>query len=465
MRRMTFKGLADFLETLSARGELARIGVPVDADLEIAEITRRVAAAEGPALLFERVGSGSRAVATNLLGTASRACAALGVDALDALPERLEAAIAEHTPQSWFDRLKLGGADSGLEKLRPRPVKQAPCQQVVHLGRDVNLSALPLVRSLEHVPAAGITAGLCVTESLSSQQRGVSRLPLVTIDANRFAAVDDGDSAFARHWQEHQAAGERMPAAIVLGGNPALLPLAGLALPQSVDLWHLAGVLCGRPLEVIRCRTHGLEVPADAELIIEGYFEFDVTDVGPAFNVAAITQRTRAILPAIVEGGPSGEVATLVKVRERMLLPQLRALNANIVDFSLPAVGGPHAFAVIALAHASPGLVRQVAAAIWGSSALKFTRFLAIVDAEVNVHDGQQVLAAIGTHVAAERDVFSHDGPSHITDPVFESRPLARRLGIDATRKANRPAASSGPAAGEETIRLVTARWAEYGLP
>lgn len=464
MRRMACKGLADYLEVLSARGDLARVAVPVDADLEIAEITRRVANSGGPALLFEKVGSGSLAIATNLLGTTRRACAALGIDALDDLPDRLESAIAEHTPQNWFDRLKLAGTDSGLEKLRPKPIKQAPCQQVVHLGRDVELAAFPFVRAGQQETAPSVTAGLCVTESLQSQQRGVTRLPLVVLDTNRLVAQDDGNSALARHFREYQAHGERLPAAIVLGGDPALLPLSDLALPPSVDLWHLAGILRGRPLDVIKCRTHELVVPADAELILEGYFDPDAADeIGVVFHVAAITQRTRAILPAIIDTGTHGDLATLVKVRERALLTQLRTLNPNIRDFCLPAVGGPHAFAVVSLASASAGLVRQVAAAVWGSDALRFTRFLAIVDADINVHAPSHVLSAIGANVAPERDVFMFDGPAYSGDLEVASAQLSRRIGIDATSKGGLHATSRA-AAGEEALRLVTARWAEYGL-
>lgn len=462
MPRMACKGIADFLEQLSARGLLARVTAPVDAELEIAEITRRVAETGGPALLFEKVGPARMAVVTNLWGTTSRACAALGIDLLDELPERLEAAINEHTPQNWFDRLKLGGAESGLERLRPKPVKQAACQQVVHLGRDVDLATLPLVRCRTNDSGPAVIAGLCVTSSPESHERGVTRLPLVALDANRMTARDDGESAFSQHLCQHQARGERMPAAIVLGGDPALLPLSQLALPLSVDLWHLAGILRGRPLDVVPCRTHALEVPAEAELIFEGYFEpEDAANAGPVFHVAAITQRTRAILPAIVEHA-AGDSATLLKTRERALLPQLRTLHPNIHDVSLPAVGGLHAFAVVSLRQASPGRVRQAAAAIWGSDALRFTRYLAVVNTDVNVHDVSQVLAAIGMHAVPERDVFTFDGPARPGEAATRG-PLARRMGIDATRKPDEHGVAHATA-GEETLRLVTARWAEYGL-
>jgi 4-hydroxy-3-polyprenylbenzoate decarboxylase len=165
----------------------------------------------------------------------------------------------------------------------------------------------------------------------------------------------------------------------------------------------------------------------------------------------------------LIDTGTSGDLATLVKVRERALLPQLRTLNPNIRDFCLPAVGGPHAFAVVSLANASAGLVRQVAAAVWGSDVLRFTRFLAIVEADVDVHEPSQVLSAIGANVAPERDVFTFDGPAYASDQATGSAQLSRRIGIDATPKGGLQATSRAPA-GEETLRLVTARWAEYGL-
>jgi 4-hydroxy-3-polyprenylbenzoate decarboxylase len=462
---MACKDLAEFWGMLAARGDLARVAVPVEPDLELAEITRRVASAGGPALLFENVGPGSLAIATNVWGTVGRACAALGIPNLDELAGRLEATISQQSSPGWLDRFTSGGANSNFEKLSPKLVKQAPCQQVVHLGRDVDLASFALVRCDSGEEEPGITGGLCITQSPTSRERNVVRLSLTLLDSDRMVAIDDGDSIFSRHFREHQKAGQPMPAALVLGGDPALMALASLDMPPAVDVWHLAGILRGRSLEVVSCRTHSLEVPADAEVILEGHFETHLETLHrPLFHVSAVTRRTRPIVPAIIDWGSSGDLATLQKVRERALLPQLRKLNANIQDLSLPAAGGAQAFVVVSLRTASAGLVRQVAAVLWGCDALRFTKFLVFVDSEVNVHDSLAVLAAVGANVNLERDLFTYDGPPRANESAGETSHLVRRIGLDATRGMPHKNAV-GSAAGEEIVRAVTARWAEYGLP
>jgi 4-hydroxy-3-polyprenylbenzoate decarboxylase len=481
---MAFKSLPDFLEELAGSGGLVRVAAEVDAHLEIAEITRRVAAERGPAILFERVRGQSLAVVTNLLGTTERACLALGLDSFDGLADRIEAVTLEHTPQNWFDRLKMGSGDRGLDKLRPKPIKTGVCQQVVHLGRDVNLATFPLVRSWPNESGTSITSGLLLTGDVQAQARGTTAAPLVALDDTRLAVVDDGDSAFASHWAEHRAAGQRMPAAVVLGGDPALAVAAHLDLPVSVDVLHLVGLIHGRALDVVKCRTHGIEVPADAELVFEGYFDPSTADetvviagaggghyraptAAPIFHVAAITHRNRAIFPAAIDASLHGEAAILTKARERMLAAFLRSLTPYITDLSLPVAGGPHGFAVVSFRKRFPFHSRQIAAALWGNDALKFTKVLILVDSDVDVHDVARVATQVGANVAPERDVISFDGPAHATDPAGTLGSLARRLAIDATAKLPGEQSGGCPApldAGEETRRQVSARWAEYRL-
>jgi 4-hydroxy-3-polyprenylbenzoate decarboxylase len=481
---MAFKGLADFLEELDGTAGLVRVAAEVDPDLEIAEITRRVAAERGPAILFERVRGQSLSVVTNLLGTPERACQALGLDSLDGLVERIEAVALEHTPQNWFDRLKLGSGDRGLDKLRPRPNKSGPCQQVVHLGRDVNLTTFPLVRSWPGESGPSVTAGLLLSSELQSPVRGVTAAPLVALDGNRLAVVDDGTSAFARHWAEHRAAGQRMPAALLLGCDQAATVAASLDLPGDLDVLHLVGVIRGKPLDVVKCRTHDIEVPADAELVFEGYFDpqtadekveiagaggshYRVPQTAPVFHVAAVTHRNRAIFPATIDAGRHGELAVLTKARERLLATALRSISPDVVDLSLPLYGGPHGFAIVAFQKRFPFHARQVAAALWGSEALKYTKFLVLVDSTIDVHDFTRAWTQVGANVAPERDVFPFDGPAHAADHAGTLYPLARHLAIDATAKL--PGEQSGiwPAAldsGDEIRRQVTARWTEYKL-
>ena len=481
---MAYKGLADYLEELAGSGELVRIEAEVDPHLEIAEITRRVALADGPALLFERVRGQSLAVLTNLLGTPRRACEVLGLDSLDGIADRLEAVAAEHTPQNWFDRLKMSEGEAGTEKFRPKPVKIGPTQQVVHLGRDVNLATLPLVRSWPDETGATLTAGLLLTQSLDQQHHGASACPLMALSENRLAVIDDGRSPFAEHWAEHRAASQRMPVAVALGGDPAGLIAAQLELPPGLEVLHLVGLLRGKPLETVKCRTHDLQVPAEAELVVEGYLDPETADAqvqtagagalhyrvpgaAPVMQVTAVTHRNRAIFPVIIDSGAKGESAVLAKARERLLLATLRGVVAELIDLSLPLLGGPHQFAVASLRKRQVFQARSAAAALWGTASLRYTKFLILVDEAVDVHDLAQVWSQVGANVAPERDVFSFDGPASPADHAGTMFPLARQLAIDATTKLPGERPGSWPAAldaGEEVRRQVTARWAEFKL-
>lgn len=481
---MAYKSLADFLEELAEAGELTHVSAQVDPHLEIAEITRRVAAAGGPALLFDRVRGQSIAVVTNLLGTDARACRALGIESLDAIAWRIETLIEEHTPQNWFDRLKMSSDEAGANKFRARPIKNGVCQQVVHLGRDVNLATFPLIQAWPGESGPAITGGTLITQDRDAQMHGASASPLVMLDENRLAVVDDGHSIFSRHWTDHLAAGQRMPAAVVLGGDPAGILAASLELPGLIDTYQAAGLLRGKALEVVKCRTHGLEVPAEADLVFEGYLDPEVPGVSvaaagaggchyrvprpaPVFHIAAITHRTRPIFPALVDSGLAGEAGVLVKARERMLLPALASVAPDVVDLHLPILGGLHRFAFVSIRKRYPFHARQIAAALWGTESLKFTKFLILVDHDVNVHNLGRVLELVGANVAPERDVFPFDGPGHSSDHAGGPTLLGRHLAFDATAKLAAEQSGTWPEVldvGEEMRRQVTARWTEYKL-
>jgi 4-hydroxy-3-polyprenylbenzoate decarboxylase len=463
---MPYSSLAEFLEDLSHQGQLARIEVEVDRDLEIAEITRRVARDGGPALLFDRVRGQTMAVVTNLLGTDDRVRRALDLESLDDLWPRVESLIERHTPQTWFDRLKTSSDDAGANRFRPKTVKNGPCGQVAHLGRDVDLASLPLVKQWSSESRFSITAGPLISQAPGLDPRGSTLCAFEALDANTLAVLDDGHSAFARHWEAHSKANEKMPVAIVLGSDPAGLLAAHLELPDDLDAYHFTGLLRGRPLEVVKCRTHALEVPAEADLVIEGYL--DPGAAATVVSVTAITHRTRPIFPVMIDCGPHGETAALFHARQRMILPTLRTVAPAIVDLHLPVLGGLHRYAFVAMRKTQPFQARQVASALWGSPALRYTKFVVLVDHDVDVHDTACVLSAVGANVAAERDVFSYDGPAHRADFANSMGPLARHLGIDATRKIEGERTGVWPAplaAGEAIEQLVTARWGEYKLP
>jgi 4-hydroxy-3-polyprenylbenzoate decarboxylase len=483
MGRMSNHGLAGFLEQLASEGQLVRVATEVDGDLEIAEITCRVADAGGPALLFERVRGQTLSVVTNVLGTPGRACRALGIDSLDEIATRLEAAAREHTPQSWFDRLKLGG-EQGIEKFRPRLVKAGACQQVVHLGRDVNLATFPLVRSWPHESGPSLLGGLLFADSAEVPPAQACPVTLMQLDVNRLAIIDASGEVVSRLWQRCRDAQTQVPVAMVLGGDPVLTVAAHIDLPAAAPAPLVAGLFRGQALDFVKCRTHSLEVPAAAELIVEGFLDPQSDEAAvtigagrgtyrPAaavavLHVSAITHRTRAIIPALVAGQRSGEAAVLAKLWERTLLPTVQRLAADVTDISLPLLEGVQRFAFVALKKRFPHQARQVAAALWGTPALRRTRFLMFVDAEVDVHDPAAVWGRVGANVDPAQDLFSWDGPADPADFAESHSLLSRRVAFDATTKVagERTSANAPPlAAGEEIVRLVTSRWAEYRIP
>jgi 4-hydroxy-3-polyprenylbenzoate decarboxylase len=341
---------------------------------------------------------------------------------------------------------------------------------------------------LKHWPresGTSITAGLILTQDRGDERRQLTLLPLQVLDQNRLAVVDDGDSGFARHWASHFQAGEKMTAAVILGGDPAATIATSTELADEVDAYHMIGLLRGKPLDLVKCRTHALEVPADSDLVLEGYFDpqtapaaiesagaggshYRVARPAPVLHVTAITHRNHPILPALVDSGPHGELAALVKTRARLLLPALRTATPSLVDLHLPAYGGLDRWAFASIRKTYPFQARQVASALWGSAALKHIKFLIVVDERVNVYDAASVLAEVGANVAPERDVFAYDGPAQASDHANSLAPLGRHLGIDATAKIAGEQTGSWPAplvTSEEIKQLVTARWGEYKLP
>ncbi len=478
---MAYGGLAEFLEELEGCGQLARVAAEVDAALEIAEVTRRVARDGGPAILFERVRGQSLPLVTNLLGSEDRVRRALEIESLDAITTRIESLIAQHTPQNWFERLRSGADEAGANKFRARLVKAGASQQVVRLGRDVDLSALPLVTQWSEQREGALTGGVLVTQDRDGETRTATRCPLVALDPTRLGVLADAESALGRLWRDELQT--RLPATVVLGGDPAAIIAASIDLPAGVDFYHLVGLMRGRGVDVVKCRTHGHEVPAEADLILEGYLDPPADsrpttggertanpppDFAGMFTVTAVTHRTHPLVPAVIDTGEHGEPSALLKVRERMLLPALKLVAPAIVDLHLPPLGGLHRYALVSLAKQYPHQARQVASALWGTAALRNIRFLVLLDADVDVRDVRGVLAEVGAKAMPQSDVFSYDGPTAERIGGGQGRLLARHIGIDATTKiaGERVAAVSGGrlTASREIMDLVTSRWEEYQI-
>ncbi len=481
---MSPHGLADFLEELGQAGQLVRIAPVVDSALEIAEIVRRVGLESGPALLFGAVQGHGLPVLANLLGTDERICRALGVNSLDDLTLRVAELVRPADPESWFEKLRAVPARAELKRLAPRLVKSAACQQVVRLGGDVDLDQLPAltIRPLEL--GRTITAAQVVSSDAGSGQRVVGRHDVCLVSRDRVAIAWLPHDAHAQLLVEYRRRRESMPVAIVLGGHPAALLAAMAPLPPESDQAAFAGLLRGKPLEMVRCRTLDLEVCADAEIIVEGTIEPDepfhdtgplalpggfyrASQPAPVARVTGVTHRANPIFPAMVPGYAGDEASVITGVLHRWLLPLVRSRIPELVDYHFPLAAGSRCCGVVAIRKSYAGQAWRVASAVWGMPTLMHVKFWVIVDDDVDVADPDGVWSAISAHFDPGRDVVVQQGPPDLLDPATDPPGMTSRMALDATTKVPGESRRETPGRAEmseEIRRLVNSRWSEYGF-
>jgi 4-hydroxy-3-polyprenylbenzoate decarboxylase len=477
---MPNRSLADFLEELGQAGELVRVEAEVDPRLEVAELTRRAGCGDGPALLLATPRGSEIPLVTHLFGTQARIERALGAP-LAAVAERLALAVAPPEPESWLERLKTAPHESAIRKFLPRSVKTGPCQQVVRLGADVDLRCLPALQTGAAEPGATITAGQFWMLDPHSPRTVVGHYDLPVLDPTHLAVCLSPADEAARLLG---TAREPVPVAIVLGGDPVGLLAAAAPLPPGFDAVALAGLLTERPGELVRCRSSALEVPAEADLVLEGYLDpaAPPVDIGPrvtaagyyaparlapVIGVAAITHRANPLFPALVPGAIPNEACQMANALRRVLLPLVRLSIPELVDYDLPLFGGVRHWVVVSIRKSYAGQARKVAQAVWGYDPLLYSRVLVIVDESVTPRDPVAVLRAISEHVDPGRDVILASGPADPWLAAPATAGLSTRMALDATRKL--PGETAAPlrtpfTSSAEVRELVERRWLEYGL-
>ena len=476
---MAFDDLRDWIDHLRREGELAEVTAEVGPHLEIAEITDRVTKAGGPALLFTNVRGSRMPLLINQFGTERRMCMAFGVEHLDELGRRVTDVLEMQPPEGLVDKVRALQRLKSLADSRPRSVSRGACQEVVL--DPPTLESLPVMTCWPGDGGPFITLPAVITRDPRSGTRNVGMYRVQVFDA----------TTTGMHWQIHKDAaadwrgmGERMDVAIVLGVDPITAYTASAPLPKHIDELMLAGFLRGAPVELVRCKTVDLEVPARAEIVIEGYIaKGELRDEGPfgdhtgyytprepfpVVHVTAVTTRRDPIYPSIIVGVPPQEDAWLGKVTERLFLPAVRMTMPEVVDYDLPIEGAFHNLCIVAIRKAYPGHARKVMHAIWGTGLLSLTKGIVVVDADVDVHDYGQVMWQVGANVDPARDVVLSDGPLDHLDHAPTMQFHGGKLGIDATAK--------GPADGyergwpdpirmsEEVRERVTSRWDELGI-
>src|SRR5256885_3521382 len=474
------RDLRDWIALLEREGELVRVAAEVDPKLEITEINDRVVKSGGPALLFENVKGSDRSLLINQFGTERRMAMAFDAPSLDAVAEKLSEVLEMQPPQGLVEKLR------GLQKLkstadsRPKTVRSAPCQDVVLERDNASLDLLPIQKCWPDDAATFITLPAVITHDPRSGVRNVGMYRMQKL----------GPRATAMHWQIHKdgradylAADGRIEVAVALGLDPVTTYSASAPLPKHIDELMLAGFLRGEPVEVVQAKTIDLEVPANAEIVLEGYIEKDeVGDEGPfgdhtgyytpaepfpIFHLTAVPMRRDAIYPSIVVGKPPQEDAWLGKATERIFLPAIRMTVPEIVDYGLPIAGAFHNCCLVSIRKAYPGHAQKVMHAIWGLGMLSLTKAVVVVDEWVDVHDYEEVFFRVGANVDPKRDVLISEGPLDHLDHAPTLQFYGGKLGIDATHKGPAEGAREWPPEiemSDEVRRLVDERWDEYGL-
>jgi 4-hydroxy-3-polyprenylbenzoate decarboxylase len=480
---MAFRDLREFLSALEARAELLRIRAPVSADLEAAEIADRAIKAGGPALLFENVKGHDVPLAMNLFGTMERMCLALGVASLDEIGARMVEVIEPEIPSNLIEKLKMLPKLARLADFVPKTVSSAPCQEVVEEERP-SLAFLPVVKTWPGDGGPFLTLPLVFTKDPKTGRRNVGMYRMHVHDETSTGMHWHIHKGGAQHYRGFRRKRERMPVAVALGGDPATIYAASAPLPEDVDEMVFAGFLRKQPVELVRCRTADIEVPAHAEVILEGYVDpdelrtegpfgdhtgyYSLADEYPVFHVTCVTRRRNPIYPATIVGKPPMEDVYLGKATERIFLPLLRKIVPEVVDMNLPVEGIFHNVALFSIDKRYPGHARKVMSAVWGMGLLMFSKFVVVFDADVNIQDPSEVIWRIGNNVDPRRDTMIVDGPVDALEHASPIPHYGSKMGIDATRKwASEGFAREWPEdirMHEEIVERVTRRWKEYGF-
>jgi len=450
---VSFGSLGEFLSALESRGDLVRVKPPVSRDLEVTEVTQRVLRADGPALLFENVPGSSMPVVTNLLGSPRRIALALGEDTVEKVAEKVERLVHLRPPAGILGAVRdLSGTIETLSTLRslaPKRVRSAPCQEVEE--STVDLDRLPILKCWPKDGGRTITFPVVITKDPETGESHTGIYRLQQYGRDTLGMHFQVHRVGANNYRKWAARGERMPVAAAIGMDPATV-FSGLApVPEGVSNFVFAGFLRNEPVELVPAKSVDIEVPANAEVVLEGYVDpaervvegpfgdhtgyYSAPEPFPVFHVTRVTHRSRPVYLTTVTGKPPTEDAVLGKAVERVFRPVVRLVLPEIVDMNLPMEGLFINVGIVSIRKAYPDHPRKVMHALWGLGQMMFVRYLVVVDEDVNVHDLSEVLYRVGLQADPGRDLELSHGP---VDQLSISNPvpnLGAKVGIDATRK------------------------------
>lgn len=451
---MTYRDLHEFVDLLESKGELRRIKGEVSAELEITEITDRMSKSPGggKALLFEKVRGSEFPVLTNAFGSEGRMALALETDSLDTLAARISGLLEMQMPSTFMGKVGTLPELMGLAKCIPRVKRSSrpPCQEVVLQGDEVDLGKIPVLKCWPQDGGRFVTLPVVFTKSMDGRRNvGMYRLQVY------------GRNTTGMHWHVHKDGshnymgykkeGRRMEVAVAIGTAPAITYAATAPMPQGLDEMLLAGFIRGAPVDLVKCRTVDIEVPATAEFVLEGYVDpqemrtegpfgdhtgyYSLKGEYPVFHVTAITHRGDAIYPATVVGRPPMEDCYLAKATERIFLPPLRIVVPEVVDQWMPWEGVFHNIVVVSIRKEYPLHARKVMNALWGSGQMSFAKMIAVVDSDVSLKVPGDVFGHLLDTIDPWSDLQVTEGVLDVLDHSAPRPLFGGKLGIDATAR------------------------------
>lgn len=485
--RDIYQNLRDFITTLEQRGELRRIKAPVNPRLEITEIADRVMKEGGPALLFENVEGSQVPLAINLMGSRKRMSWALGVEDMEEVARRVEELtnLPKKGKGGLLAKLALLPQLAELGAFGPRTVRSGPVQEVVWTGEEIDLSRIPVLTCWPDDGGPFITLPLVITRDPATGDRNVGMYRVQVLDKRTTAMHWQRHKTGARHFERARELGQRLEVAVALGGDPALTYSASAPLPEGIDEFLFTGFLRRQGVELCKGRTVDLEVPAQADIVLEGYVDpseplrlegpfgdhtgfYSLADYYPAFHVTCVTMRHDAVYPTTIVGKPPMEDYWMGHATERIFLPLARLMLPEIVDYHMPAEGVFHNLVFVSIEKKYPGHAYKVANGLWGMGLMSLAKVLVILDADVNIQDPVEAWWVTLNNIDPQRDTRFTSGPVDVLDHSSQHFSFGSKMVIDATRK--------WPEEGfvrewpgritmtREVRDLVSRRWREYGL-
>ena len=484
---MSFKDTREFISFLEERGELRRVQTPVSCELEITELADRAVKSGGPALLFESVEGYDMPVAINLFGTRQRMAWALGVDGLDELAERVRKLLSmvQGPPSGLRDTVSALGDLAGVARARPKTVRKAPCQEEVVTGDEVDINTLPVLKCWPMDAGRFITLPLVISRDPVNGTRNVGTYRMQVYDGRTTGMHWQTHKVGAHHYREAEdRRSDRLDVAVALGADPATMWTGSLPLPPGMDEIMVSGFIRRQSVEMVKCVTVDLEVPAQAEIVLEGYVTpgelrsegpfgdhtgyYSPAEDYPVFHVTAMTHRRDPIYPTIIVGKPPTEDFFMGKASERLMLPALQMTLPEVVDMNMPAEGIFHNLVVVSIKKEYPGHARKVMYALWGLGLLMLAKTIIVVDHHVDVQDLSELAWRVTANIDPAQDIVFVDGPVDDLDHAASSPRYGSKMGIDATAKGQMDGRARGwppdIEMSEEIKRLVDSKWSEYGI-